>query len=171
MKRGLIIVALASALALTGCANSKKDAVSNGDNDDLVTGSTATTGAGFDKPLDLGDGISVTIGTPETFTPGTFASSFLPGQVANVLAVEIDNAGTAEIDPNNISFDSESGENTCTGVLDGDNGVSGAPTDPIAAGATASFKIAVGCDAKVGDPLRVSVSIGAVSVAADGKIA
>ncbi|MBC7462897.1 MAG: hypothetical protein H7227_01400 [Actinobacteria bacterium] len=171
MKKGLIVVALASALALTGCAGAKKEATSNGNNDDLVTGTTSTTGAGFDKPLDLGAGITVTISAPKTFTPGNFASSYLPGQVANVLAVEIKNSGSTEIDPTSISFASDSGDNTCTDVLDGDNGVSGAPTDPIAAGTTASFKIAVGCDAKAGAPLRVSINIGASSVAVDGKIA
>jgi hypothetical protein len=171
MKKGWIVVALASALALTSCAGAKKDAASNGENDDLVTGATASAGAGFDKPLDLGAGVTVTIGSPKSFTPGTFASNYLPGQVANELAVEIENAGTADIDPTSISFVSNSGENTCTDVLDGDSGVAGAPTDPIAAGATATFKIAVGCDAKVGDPLSISVTVGASSVSVDGALA
>lgn len=170
MKKGFMVIALASALALSGCAGAKKDEASNGENDDLVSGATATAGAGFDKPLDLGAGITVSIGAPTTFTPGIFASNYLPGQVANVLAVEITNAGTAGIDPTSISFISSSGDNTCSDVLDGDSGVSGAPTEPIAAGATASFKIAVGCDAKVSDPLTVSVTIGAASVAVDGTL-
>lgn len=170
MKKGLVVIALAGALALAGCSGAKKDASSSATNQELVSGTTATAGAGFDKPLDLGTGVTVSIGAPKTFKPGTFASNYRPGQVANVLAVEIKNAGTAELDPNSISFLSNSGANNCTDVLDGDSGVSGAPTDPIAAGATASFKIAVGCDAKVGDPLTVSVTIGATSVAVDGKL-
>ncbi len=171
MKKGWIIVALTSALVLTACGGAKKDASSNGDNNDLVTGTTATAGAGFDKPLDLGAGVTVTIGSPKSFKPGTFASNYLPGQVANDLAVEIKNTGTAAIDPTSISFVSNSGENNCTDVLDGDSGVAGPPTDPIAAGATASFKIAVGCDAKVGDPLSMSVTVGATSVSIDGTLA
>ena len=53
-----------------------------------------------------------------------------------------------------------SGENTCSDVLDGDNGVSGTPTDPIAAGSDANFKFAIGCDAKSGAPLHIDITIG-----------
>ena len=169
-KKGVIVLALVGALVLSGCAGAKKNSASNGNNDDLVTGTTATKGVGFDSALDLGAGVKVTVGSPSSFTPGTFASNYLPGQSANVLAVEIKNGGSADIDPTSISFVSASGENTCTEVLDGDSGVSGPPTDPIAAGSTASFKIAVGCDAKAGAPLAITISIGANSVEVDGKL-
>ena len=170
-RKAVIIVALAGALALTGCATTNKNAVSDGKNDDLVTGTTATKGAGFDNALDLGVGVKVTISTPKSFTPGIFASNYLPGQTANELAVQITNGGTVDIDPTSISFASTSGTNTCTEVLDGDSGVAGPPTDPIGAGATSSFKIAVGCDSKAGAPLTVTIGVGASSVEVTGKLA
>jgi hypothetical protein len=171
MKTRVIVIAAISLLLLAGCSSSKKDGASNGKNDSLVSNGAASSTSGFGSSLDLGAGIKATVTAPVAFTPGTFASNYFAGQVANVFSVTLVNGGTAPLDPASFSFAAESGTNSCTDMLDGDNGVSGPPTDPIAAGATANFKIAVGCDAKKGAPLHMTLTVDSTTAAIDGKIA
>lgn len=170
MKKSLTVVLVIGALVLTGCG--KKSNTASGSPKETATATTAPTASGgFGSPLALGNGISLTISAPVSFKPGTFASNYLPGQAANVFDVTLKNGGTAAIDPTTISLAASSGTNTCTDVLDGDNGVSGAPTDPIAAGATSTFKFAIGCDAKAGAPLHFDITVGTSTASIDGKIA
>jgi hypothetical protein len=164
VKKSLTVVMVIGALVLTSCGK-KIDTASS------TPTATPTASGGFGAPLSLAGGVSLTISAPAKFTPGTFASNYLPGQAANVFDVTLKNAGTAAIDPTTISFAASSGTNTCTDVLDGDNGVSGAPTDPIAAGATSSFKFAIGCDAKAGAPLHFDITVGTSTASIEGKIA
>lgn len=171
MKKSLTVVVVIGALVLTGCGKKANNASSSTTPTPSATASTAAASGGFGSPVTLGGGISVTVSAPTSFKPGNFASNYLPGQAANVFNVTLKNGGTAAIDPTTISLAANSGTNTCTDVLDGDNGVTGAPTDPIAAGATSTFKFAVGCDAKVGAPLHVDITVGSSSAGIDGKIA
>lgn len=170
MKKSLTVVLVIGALALTGCGK-KSDTAAPAPTASLTATATPTASGGFGSAIALGSGVSLTISTPKTFTPGTFASNYLPGQAANVFDVTLKNAGTAAIDPTTISLAASSGANTCTDVLDGDNGVSGAPTDPIAPGATSNFKFAIGCDAKAGAPLHFDITVGTSTASIDGKIA
>jgi hypothetical protein len=159
-----------SALVLTGCGK-KSDTASRAPTQTPTASTAPTATGGFGAPLALGGGVSLTISAPARFTPGTFASNYLPGQAANIFDVTLKNGGTTAIDPATISFTASSGTNTCTDVLDGDNGVSGAPTDPIAAGTTSNFKFAIGCDAKAGAPLHFDVTVGPSTASIEGKIA
>ena len=84
--------------------------------------------------------------------------------------VTIENKGATELDLSGISITPASGQSTCTDILDGDNNINGAPTDPIAAGSSATFSYGVGCIAKVGDPLDLSVSIGEAVVSVSGTL-
>lgn len=170
MKKSLTAVLVIGALVLTGCGNKKADTAATA-TDTPSASAAATASGGFGSALALGAGVSLTISTPKTFSPGTFASNYLPGQAANVFDVTLKNGGTTAIDPTTISLAASSGANTCTDVLDGDNGVTGAPTDPIAAGATANFKFAIGCDAKAGAPLHFDITVGTATASIDGKIA
>lgn len=170
MKKTLTAVMVIGALVLTGCGNKKADSTATA-TDSPSASAAATASGGFGSPLALGAGVSLTISVPKTFSPGTFASNYLPGQAANVFDVTLKNSGTAAIDPTTISLAASSGTNTCTDVLDGDNGVTGAPTDPIAAGTTSNFKFAIGCDAKSGAPLHFSITVGTATASIDGKIA
>lgn len=170
MKKSLTAVLVIGALVLTGCGNKKADTASTPTESPTAT-TAPTASGGFGSPVALGSGVSLTISTPAPFKPGTFASNYLPGQAANVFDVTLKNDGTTAIDPTTISLAASSGANTCTDVLDGDNGVSGAPTDPIAAGATSTFKFAIGCDAKAGAPLHFDITVGTSTASIDGKIA
>jgi hypothetical protein len=170
VKKSLTVVLVIGALVLTGCG--KKSNTASITPTQTPTASTAPIASGgFGAPVTLAGGVSLTISAPTKFTPGTFASNYLPGQAANVFDVTVKNNGTVAIDPTTISFVASSGANTCTDVLDGDNGVSGAPTDAIAAGATSNFKVAIGCDAKAGAPLSFDITVGSSTASIKGKIA
>jgi len=172
VKKSLTVVLVIGTLVLTGCGKKADNASASASPSASATATAAPTASGgFGSAIALGSGVSLTISAPATFTPGTFASNYLPGQAANVFDVTLKNSGTAAIDPTTILLASSSGANTCTDVLDGDNGVTGAPTDPIAAGATANFKFAIGCDAKAGAPLHFDITVGTSTASIDGKIA
>lgn len=170
MKKSLTVVLVIGALVLTGCGKKSNNAANSSKESPTAT-TAPTASGGFGSPITLGSGVSLTISAPAAFKPGTFASNYLPGQAANIFDVTLKNGGTAAIDPATISLAASSGANTCTDVLDGDNGVSGAPTDPIAAGATSTFKFAIGCDAKAGAPLHFNITVGTSTASIDGKIA
>ena len=170
MKKSLTVVVVIGALVLTGCGSKK--AVSATSTTTTPTATAAPTASGgFGSPVALGAGVILTISAPASVVPGNFASNYLKGQAANIFNVTLKNSGSAPIDPTTILLAASSGANTCTDVLDGDNGVSGAPTDPIAAGATSTFKFAIGCDAKAGAPLHFNITVGTSTAAIDGKIA
>ena len=63
-----------------------------------------------------------------------------------------------------------SGIDTCVDILDGDNNINGAPTEPLAAGASATFTYGVGCIAKAGAPLDLTVSLNDAVVAVAGTL-
>lgn len=170
MKKSLTVVLVIGALVLTGCGK-KSDNASPSPTQSATATAAPTASGGFGSAIALDNGVSLTISAPKTFTPGTFASNYLPGQAANSFDVTLKNGGTTPIDPTTISLAASSGANTCTDVLDGDNGVTGAPTDPIAAGATSTFKFAIGCDAKTGAPLHFDITVGTSTASIDGKLA
>lgn len=169
MKKTLIAVTLIAGLALTGCG--KKAETAPTPTESPTPSATPTVSNAFGSPITVGKGITVTISQPTTFTPGQFASNYLPGQAANVFTATLKNESGSEVDPSTISLVASSGSNTCTDVLDGDNGISGAPTEPIATASDVNFKFAIGCDAKSGQPLHIDITIGSNTVALDGTVA
>jgi hypothetical protein len=125
----------------------------------------------FDTPLDLGGGVFVTVSAPSRFTPTIFMTNVdQKPKSANKFNVTIKNGGTAPLDFTTVSLIAASGENVCFDVL-GDLDINGAPTEPLAAGATATYAYGVGCQAAAGEPLSLSVQIGESKVAVEGKIA
>ncbi|MSW75025.1 MAG: hypothetical protein F2814_06920 [Actinobacteria bacterium] len=164
------VIALVALVSLTGC--SKK---TPGLNDTPAPTETVETQApevalDFGSPLDLGNGIKVTVSTPEAFTPGAYASNYVKGQVANRFAIDISNGGTAEFDVTQFVITSSTDGTSCVDVLDGDNAIMGAPTDPLAAGTDVTFNYAIACSAKVGAPLKISVSVGDTLIALNGTL-
>lgn len=165
MRTRLGLVAIA--LILTACGSTS---AAPSDSASATDSTAAATAADFGKAIDLGGGISVTVSAPGKFTPGSFASNYLPGQVADLFTIDVTNKGTAPLDLSSISFAPTSGTAFCSDVLDGDNGINGAPTDPVAAGGTASFKYAIACDAKVGDPLALGITYSSTNLTLSGKL-
>jgi hypothetical protein len=173
-KRTHLIVAAAaiSALVLTGCGKSTDgENTTAGDSTQLTTNAEATSTTAFGTTLKLGTTATILFSVPVAYTPTVFASNFQKGWKANKLEVTITNTGSTDLDTASIAFAISSGANVCTDILDGDNGINGAPTTPLAAGATTTFSYGVGCDAKVGDPLQITATIGSDIVAVTGKLA
>jgi hypothetical protein len=137
----------------------------------LVQDAAPVATIGFDKPLDLGGGVSVTVSAPTKFTATQFMTNYdQKAKTANFFTVTIMNGGKSPLDFSTVSLEADSGANVCFDVL-GDQDINGAPTDPLKAGATASYKYGVGCKAASGDPLNLTVRIGDKTVAVEGKLA
>ena len=160
-----------ASLSLTACGNKAPKELPASEAKTLVEEEAPTASIAFDSPLDLGDGVTITVSTPASFTPTIFASNYVKGQVANVFSVEVKNGGTADLDLSVLSLVVESGTAFCAEVLDGDSGINGAPLEAVAAGATASFKYGIGCNAKKGAPLNLKITLGTNVIAVDGALA
>ena len=126
---------------------------------------------GFDKALDLGGGVTVTLSSPTPFTPTQFMTNFdQKAKTANYFTVTIKNGGKSALDFSTVSLAADSGSNVCFDIL-GDQDINGAPVDPLKAGAEISYKYGVGCKAAAGDPLSLTVRIAGSNVAVTGKLA
>jgi hypothetical protein len=158
-------------LSLSGCAKEDKGLNTNpGDTSQFVDKTEVTATTGFGAPLSLGTTTVVTFAENTKFTPGAYASNYQKGMVANKFDVTIENKGTEALDLSSIVITPASGDNNCTDILDGDNNINGAPTEPIAAGSSTTFTYGLGCTAKIGAPLVLSVSIGADIVSVTGTL-
>jgi hypothetical protein len=126
---------------------------------------------GFDSPLDLGGGVFVTVSAPTRFTPTIFMTNIdQKPKTSNSFDVIIKNDGKTPLDFTSVSLEAASGTNVCFDVL-GDLDINGAPTEALKAGGEVSYKYGVGCQAAAGEPLTLTVRIGASTVQVDGKIA
>jgi predicted small lipoprotein YifL len=161
---------VAASLSLTACGNKAPKELPASELA-AVEEAAPTATIGFDSPLDLGDGVSLTVSTPAAFTPTIFASNFVKGQVANVFSMNVTNGSSADLDLSTLSLIVESGSAFCSEVLDGDSGINGAPLEALAAGASTSFKYGVACDAKKGVPLNLKITFGSNVIAVDGTLA
>lgn len=165
-RLGLVAVAL----VLTACGgNTATDSPSDSANP--TESAAVVSKSDFGSPIDIGSGVSITVSKPAAFTPGDFASNYLPGQTANVFTIDVNNSGKTALDLSTVLFTPTSAGMSCIDVLDGDNGVVGSPTDPVAAGGTAEFKYAIACDAKAGEPLELGVVFGDVNTTLAGSLA
>jgi len=167
----LSITALA-ATALTGCA--KKDVGFNSDktenNTALVEAEAPTATVGFGSSLDLANGVKLSFTEPAHFAPTKFASNYQKPQIPNKFDVTVVNGGTKAVDLATVSIAAKSGNNTCVDVLDGDNGINGAPTDMLKPGATVTFTYGIACMAKIGDPLELTATFDESVVGVTGTL-
>jgi hypothetical protein len=161
-----LISAAAFTLLLTGCGSSSGNTATA---TPTATEAAVANGA-FGSPLAIGGGVTVTVSAPVAFKPGQFASNFFAGQVPNKFDVKVTNGSAAAFDLSGISITAASGTNTCVDILDGDNGINGAPTDPVATKGTATFTSAIGCAAKVGDPLTLTLAFGSTTATITGSL-
>jgi hypothetical protein len=141
------------------------------DTSTLVQEEAPVATIGFDSPLDLGGGVFVTVSAPTRFTPTIFMTNIdQKPKTANSFDVIIKNDGKTPLDFTSVSLEAASGSNVCFDVL-GDLDINGAPTEALKAGGEVSYKYGVGCQAAAGEPLTLTVRIGASTVQVDGTIA
>ena len=171
MRFRLPIAIAIMALTLTACGGG--DSKGSTETDAQVTKQAEVVSSGaFGSAVEVSTGVTVTLDGMADFTPGKFATGYVPGDKAVTFDVTVNNGSAAEIYASSLALTATSGDNGCVEVFDGDNGLEGAPSDPIAAGASSSFKWAITCGAaKSGDPLKVELSFdGATAIEVSGTL-
>lgn len=167
----LIVLGLIATIALSGCGKSDTGLnTTPGDGSEFVENVAPTVATRFGAPLDLGADVTITFQENAKFTPGAYASNYQKGMAANKFDITVENKGSGPLDLANMVIAMTSGIDTCVDILDGDNNINGAPTEPLAAGASATFTYGVGCIAKAGAPLDLTVSLNDAVVAVAGTL-
>jgi hypothetical protein len=153
-------LALTIALALTLSACGGGDEVAQVDDQSLVTEveEAPQASGGFDAPVVTPDKVSYTLSSPANFTPGKFASGMLPGQINERFNLNISNGSAAELDLATLIVKGSTTTGECVDIFDGDNQMEGAPTTPLAAGASAKFSWGLSCPGKSGEDISVILS-------------
>jgi len=166
-----LVLGMITAIALTGCAKKENGLNTNpGDASEFTEAIAPTVTTGFGAPLDLGTTLTITFEENSAFTPGSFASNYQKGMVSNKFDITVTNKTSEPLDLATMAIAMKSGTDTCVDILDGDNNINGAPTDPLAAGATTTFTYGIGCLAKVGAPLELEVSLNSDVVGVTGTL-
>jgi hypothetical protein len=166
--------ALALALTLTLSACGGSDEVATVDDQTLVATveETPQASGGFDAPVVTPDKVSYTLSSPAHFTPGKFASGMLPDQINERFNLSVTNGSAADLDLAILIVKGSTTTGACVDIFDGDNQMEGAPTTPLAAGATATFSWGLSCPGKSGDDISVVLANGEVNViSVTGKLA
>ena len=153
-------LALTIALALTLSACGGGDEVAQVDDQSLVTEveEAPQASGGFDAPVVTPDKVSYTLSSPANFTPGKFASGMLPGQINERFDLSVTNGSAAELDLATLIVKGSTTTGECVDIFDGDNQMEGAPTTPLAAGASAKFSWGLSCPGKSGEDISVLLS-------------
>ena len=153
-------LALTIALALTLSACGGGDEVAQVDDQSLVTEveEASQASGGFDAPVVTPDKVSYTLSSPANFTPGKFASGMLPGQINERFDLNVTNGSAAELDLATLIVKGSTTTGDCVDIFDGDNQMEGAPTTPLAAGASAKFSWGLSCPGKSGEDISVILS-------------
>jgi hypothetical protein len=155
-----LILGLTATITLTGCGKSDTGLNTNpGDASEFTETIAPTVATGFGAPLDLGSDLTITFQENVVFTPGAYASNYQKGMVANKFDVTVKNKSSNSLDLANMAISMKSANAVCVDILDGDNNINGAPTEPLAAGASTTFTYGVGCLSIVGAPLELGVSL------------
>jgi len=159
-------LALTIALALTLSACGGGDEVAQVDDQSLVTEveEAPQASGGFDAPVVTPDKVSYTLSSPVNFTPGKFASGMLPGQINERFDLNVTNGSAAELDLAILIVKGSTTTGECVDIFDGDNQMEGAPTTPLAAGASAKFSWGLSCPGKSGEDISVVLSNGSVTL-------
>jgi len=153
-------LALTIALALTLSACGGSDEAAQVDDQSLVTEveEAPQASGGFDVPVVTPDKVTYTLSSPANFTPGKFASGMLPGQINERFNLNVTNGSAAELDLATLIVKGSTTTGDCVDIFDGDNQMEGAPTTPLAAGASAKFSWGLSCPGKAGEDISVLLS-------------
>jgi hypothetical protein len=166
-------LALTIALALTLSACGGSDEAAQVDDQSLVTEveEAPQASGGFDAPVVTPDKVTYTLSSPANFTPGKFASGMLPGQINERFNLNVTNGSAAELDLATLIVKGSTTTGECVDIFDGDNQMEGAPTTPLAAGASAKFSWGLSCPGKNGEDISVLLSnAGVTLIEVTGKL-
>jgi hypothetical protein len=166
-------LALAIALALTLSACGGADEAAQVDDQSLVTEveEAPQASGGFDAPVVTPDKVSYTLSSPANFTPGKFASGMLPGQINERFNLSVTNGSAAELDLATLIVKGSTTTGECVDIFDGDNQMEGAPTTPLAPGASTEFSWGLSCPGKNGEDISVLLSnAGLTLIEVTGKL-
>jgi len=166
-------LAVVAALALTGCGGDSSSE-STQSNEELIAPPVQEVQAsgGFNSPVKIPSGVSFTLSEPISFRPGKFAAGQLPGQRYQEFKVDITNGSTAPVDLATLIVAGKTTSGVCVDIFDGDNGMEGAPQEPLAAGKSISFNWGLSCDGKSGEELSLVLSNeGVAIIEVTGKVA
>jgi hypothetical protein len=153
-------LALTIALTLTLSACGGSDEAAQVDDQSLVTEveEAPQASGGFDAPVVTPDKVTYTLSSPANFTPGKFASGMLPGQINERFNLNVTNGSAVELDLATLIVKGSTTTGECVDIFDGDNQMEGAPTTPLAAGASAKFSWGLSCPGKAGEDISVLLS-------------
>jgi len=101
-------------------------------------GGTATLG----KAYTWADGLSVTIGAPQSYTPSSSAAGVVDGQKSVTLQVTIVNGTGAPFDPAMATVSAQSGNTEASKIYDSAKGIGSSPSTKILAGRETTYKVA-----------------------------
>lgn len=172
-KFKLAVLAAAAGLLLTACGGGS-DSASTESNQELVAPPEQEVQAtgGFNTAVKTSSGVSFTLSEPSAFRPGKFAAGQLPGQRYQQFKVDITNGSTAAIDLTTLIITGKSATGLCVDIFDGDNGMEGAPQEPLAVGKTISFNWGLSCEGKSAEDLSLVLSNeGVAIIEVTGKLA
>lgn len=169
------IFATVFALTLSACGGGSDSVATTAEEGQAlveVVEEAAQASGGFDAPVVTPDKVSYTLSSPAGFTPGKFASGMLPGQINQRFNLDVANGSAAELDLATLIVKGSTTTGPCVDIFDGDNQMEGAPTTPLAAGASAKFSWGLSCPGKNGEDVSVVLSNGTVNVIeVTGKLA
>jgi len=174
----LTLVALATgslALALTSCGGSSdKAAGGTSDASALVNTTTAAPQASgaFGSVVTLPDGTAFTLTKQAVFVPTKFSSGQVDGERFNSFDITVTNGTKDPLDLGILILTTTASDGQgCVDIFDDQNGLHGAPSDPVAPGGTLTFGWAVSCPGNVGDALNVTMTTdGTTNVEVKGKL-
>lgn len=177
MKRNRKLIAAsfvaATTLLLTACGGSS-ESTSSESGEELIAPPVQEVQAsgGFNTPVKIPSGVSFTLSEPIAFRPGKFAAGQLPGQKYQEFKVGITNGSTAPVDLATLIVAGKTATGICVDIFDGDNGMEGAPQEPLAAGKSISFNWGLSCEGKSGEELSIILSNeGNAIIEVTGKLA
>lgn len=157
-------VALLLLAGLTACGGGSESAST--DDQSLVTNTEEAPQAtgGFGSPVVTPDKVSYTLSAPAHFTPGKFASGMLPDNLNQRFDLSVVNNSGKDLDLATLIVTGTTSTGACVDIFDGDNAMEGAPTTPLANGATATFSWGLSCAGKSGDDITVRLSDGTTTL-------
>ena len=164
---------MAALLLLTGCGGgTESESATSGEELIAAPEQEVQASGGFNSPVKIASGVSFTLSEPTSFKPGKFAAGQLPGQRYQQFKVDINNGSTAAVDLATLIVAGKTTSGVCVDVFDGDNGMEGAPQEPLAAGKSISFNWGLSCDGKSGEDLSLILSNeGVAIIEVTGKVA